>query len=210
RPRALQEDPRALRGGARPARFGRGVAGATNRARSGNPGQWQQRAAAGSIAGEAAGGIALRIAVSGGDFCLFKNPDSGEPMNALVRKEIRLILPAWAAALVLAVAPVWFIPVNDLVGWQYQGTAMACYAFAFGAILLGVAPYGQECGLGTFSLLLAQPVSRRRIWRVKMVVAAGALVLVLTALAVSYRIRIQELPSREVVWNVLLICGMFA
>ena len=64
-------------------------------------------------------------------------------MNALVRKEIRLILPAWAAALVLAVAPVWFIPVNDLVGWQHQGTAMACYAFALGAILVGLAPYGQ-------------------------------------------------------------------
>ena len=86
-------------------------------------------------------------------------------MNALVRKEIRLILPAWTAALALAVAPVWFISVNDLVGWQHQGAAIACYAFALGAMLLGLAPYGQECGLGTFSLLLAQPVCRRRIWR---------------------------------------------
>src|SRR5947208_8390668 len=131
-------------------------------------------------------------------------------MNALVRKEIRLILPAWAAALALAVAPVWFISVNDLAGWQPQGAAIACYAFALGAILLGLAPYGQECGLGTFSLLLAQPIPRRRIWRVKMVVAALGLMLVLMALAVSYRIRIQELPSREVVWHVLLVCAMFA
>src|SRR5438034_1913486 len=131
-------------------------------------------------------------------------------MNALVRKEIRLILPAWTAALALAVAPVWFISVNDLVGWQHQGAAIACYAFALGAMLLGLAPYGQECGLGTFSLLLAQPVCRRRIWRVKMIVAAVGLVLVLTGLAVSYRFRIQELPSREVIWHVVWICGMIA
>jgi alpha-tubulin suppressor-like RCC1 family protein/ABC-type transport system involved in multi-copper enzyme maturation permease subunit len=131
-------------------------------------------------------------------------------MNSLVRKEVRLILPAWAAALVLAVAPVWFVSVNDLVGWEHQGAAIACHAFALGAILLGLAPYGQECGLGTFSLLLAQPVARRRIWRVKIFVAAVGLVLALAALAVSYRIRIQQLPSREVVWHVLLICGLFA
>src|SRR5438094_752150 len=128
-------------------------------------------------------------------------------MNALIRKEIRLILPAWIAALVLSVAPVWFISARNLVGWQNQGAAIACYCFALGAIFLGLATIGQECALGTFSFLLAQPVPRARIWRVKGCVLAGALISTLIGLLISYQIRVHQLPSEQVLRNMLL-CGL--
>ena len=131
-------------------------------------------------------------------------------MNALIRKEIRLILPAWIAAMMLAVVPVWFISVKSLLGGHQEGAAIASYAFAVGAIFLGLAPFGQECGAGTFSLLLAQPVTRRRIWRVKTAVAAVALILAMASLLLSYQIRIQGAPSREVLVLMLTVSSLSA
>ena len=49
-----------------------------------------------------AGGIALRIAVAGGNFRGLGHFEKGKRMNPLVKKEIRLLLPAWIAAMLLA------------------------------------------------------------------------------------------------------------
>ena len=90
-------------------------------------------------------------------------------MNPLIRKEIRLLLPAWIAALVVATMPVW--PGLD---W---GDAKPVLLIIFGAAILGLAlsPFGQEMSLGTFGLLLVQPEDRRRFWRVKTGLLAVAL-----------------------------------
>jgi hypothetical protein len=90
-------------------------------------------------------------------------------MNALVRKEIRILLPVWAGVMVLLLGAICLTPGDALPHFSVG-------ALAVGAILLGLWPFGQECGLGTFSHLLAQPVPRVRIWRVKMGVLGVAMV----------------------------------
>lgn len=130
-------------------------------------------------------------------------------MNALIRKEIRLILPAWIAAMILSIAPVWFVSARYLVSLREEGAVNASLAFGIGAIFLGLAPFGQECGFGTFSLLLAQPVTRRRIWRVKIIVVAVAMILAMTALLLSYQIRTHLSSSIEILVLMLKV-GSFS
>lgn len=90
-------------------------------------------------------------------------------MNPLIRKETRLLLPAWMAALAVVTMPLW--PGLD---W---GNAKPVLLIIFGAAILGLAlsPFGQEMSLGTFGLLLVQPEERRRFWRVKTGLLAVAL-----------------------------------
>src|SRR5205807_3744628 len=74
----------------------------------------------------------------------------------LVAKEVRLLLPAFATALLLAFVPLWFMPAG-----------LAVVLFGLGTVLLALSPFGREFGLKTFPLILAQPLERRRIWRIK-------------------------------------------
>ena len=108
-------------------------------------------------------------------------------MSPLIRKEIRLILPFWAIAMFLAVAPSIILPRPLYVSGLEQ---IIFWPFGFGAVLLGLAPFGQEFSLGTFSLLMAQPADRRRIWATKtsFVMLGGLLMLVAFALALHFRI----------------------
>ena len=82
-------------------------------------------------------------------------------MNALVRKEVRLAWPAWAFALVLAVAPAGF---GDTGAFLLAGAVIA-------VTLVAVVPLGRELNHGTLALLLVQPTERARIWRVKALLA---------------------------------------
>jgi hypothetical protein len=109
-------------------------------------------------------------------------------MNALVAKEIRLLLPAYAAALVLAVLPVWFLP-------SYRSADPTFYilcAFWFGIVMLALSSFGREFGMKTFPLLLAQPLERRRVWWTKTAVLAGAITTVFLAWAISCAPRISR------------------
>ncbi|MGH7990905.1 MAG: hypothetical protein ACREDS_12045, partial [Limisphaerales bacterium] len=111
-------------------------------------------------------------------------------MSAPVKKEIRLLLPAWVAAMLLAIAPVWIL--GNLGAIYYANfTMVPDFCFVFGAILLGIASFGQEFGSGAFTLLLSQPVERRRFWLVKTAVLAGAFVSVFLAYLVSRRIHFE-------------------
>ncbi len=109
-------------------------------------------------------------------------------MNALVAKEIRLLLPAYAAALVLAVLPVWFLP-------SYRSADPTFYilcAFWFGIVMLALSSFGREFGMKTFPLLLVQPLERRRVWWTKTAVLAGAITTVFLAWAISCAPRISR------------------
>jgi hypothetical protein len=89
-------------------------------------------------------------------------------MNPLIRKETRLLLPAWMAALVAATLPVWpWLNTNDGAWWLIFGLAI---------LALPLSPFGQEMSYGTFGLLLVQPEERRRFWRIKTGLLAVALV----------------------------------
>src|SRR6516164_1926524 len=106
-------------------------------------------------------------------------------MNALVRKEIRQVFPAWIAAMVLALAPAWSIPL-----WIFDhgddARSIAFAAFCLGTLLVSLSTFGQEFGTGTFQQLLAQPILRSRVWRVKMATLGSGLALALPAFFLSY------------------------
>ena len=86
-------------------------------------------------------------------------------MNALVKKEIRLLLPSWIVAMLLALVQAITRPYDFYV---------ACLLF-FGLTIMALTTIGRESSLNTFSLLLAQPAERMRIWQTKLSVLAVAL-----------------------------------
>ncbi len=101
-------------------------------------------------------------------------------MNPLVAKEIRLLLPAYGLALLLAVMPIWLLP-----GHGADVITFSLYLFGFGIVMLALSSFGREFAMNTFPLLLAQPLERTRIWWTKMVVLACALATVFGALCLS-------------------------
>jgi hypothetical protein len=107
-------------------------------------------------------------------------------MNAAERKEIRLLLPAWIAALAASIFPVWLVPRNW--GNIEVGEIMFLFFFVAGALLLSLASFGLEMSFGTFASLLAQPRRRQKTWQLKIVLLASALALVMLAGAFSLRL----------------------
>src|SRR4051812_3713035 len=92
-------------------------------------------------------------------------------MSVLVAKEVRLLLPAWAAGLLLAFVPLWIMP-----------PVLAIAVFAIGALMVGLSAFGREFGMKTFPLILAQPLERRSLWRTKTTVLAIAMTSIFLAL----------------------------
>ena len=85
-------------------------------------------------------------------------------MSPLLRKEIRMLLPAWILAMVLAIVPVWFVWPDETHSFVLTAPGLVVFVpFWLGVCLVALTVFGQELNLGTFSLLLAQPVSRRRL-----------------------------------------------
>jgi ABC-type transport system involved in multi-copper enzyme maturation permease subunit len=90
-------------------------------------------------------------------------------MSPLLRKETRMLLPAWIAALLSASLP--------LCHWRWQNAAgISLILLPVAMIALALSPFGQETSYGTFGLLLVQPEDRRRFWRVKTRLLTFALV----------------------------------
>jgi hypothetical protein len=113
-------------------------------------------------------------------------------MILLLRKEIRLLLPFWGIAMMLAIVPSWLVSV--LIAPVNSGAVEIVYwGFGLGMILLGLAPFGQEFSLGTFSSMLAQPTERRRIWTTKIILISAAALLVLIAYLVANHLRLDFL-----------------
>ncbi len=108
-------------------------------------------------------------------------------MNALVKKEIRLLLPAWIAAMLLAIAPVWIFWKFDR-GDMHELPLFPASIFLLGILFLGIAPFGQEFSFKTFTYALSQPVPRTHAWLVKTGVLATAFLSVLTAAVVSWNL----------------------
>jgi len=97
-------------------------------------------------------------------------------MNALVKKEIRLLLPAWITAMLLVTAPILLgrlIDDNEPTGVTNMLTV---FGLAMGCVLLGLAGMGREIATRTFSLLLAQPRPRGDFWRAKLSVLLVSLI----------------------------------
>jgi ABC-type transport system involved in multi-copper enzyme maturation permease subunit len=95
-------------------------------------------------------------------------------MNALVKKEIRLLLPSFLIGVALAFAN-GFLKDDDQFGSNTLIAIVSLVACAGVAVFTALNSFGAEISAGTFSMLLAQPVSRQRIWRTKAWLLAAAL-----------------------------------
>src|SRR5260370_24635750 len=98
-------------------------------------------------------------------------------MNSRIQKETRDLLPFAAATVLLIVLP--------CVIWRNSAEAVGAFgafAFGWGCAVMGGVSFGNEFQRRTFSLLLSQPVPRSVIWREKMLVLAGSLILSLAAI----------------------------
>jgi hypothetical protein len=85
-------------------------------------------------------------------------------MNALVKKEIRLLLPGWIVAVLLALPPIC----------TRSDDGIPVFLLFMGLVMLALTSIGRETSLNTFSSLLAQPAERMRIWKIKLSVLAAA------------------------------------
>lgn len=104
-------------------------------------------------------------------------------MNPLIKKEIRLLLPAWIAAMLMAILPVWFASI-----WTDQSDlsmSVIGYLLVFGFLFLGISSFGQEISSGSLAGLLSVPMERCRIWAIKTTTLGIAFLLVLLAWVVS-------------------------
>ena len=109
-------------------------------------------------------------------------------MNAHVRKEIRLLTPSFATALLLACV-MGLIPrglsVPSLPG------LLAVFPFLLSpamVVMMALDSFGREIASGNFANLLTQPVPRSRVWRTKVLVLAGGQAIVFAAWWLSFQI----------------------
>jgi len=124
-------------------------------------------------------------------------------MNGLVRKEVRSILPVWLLAMALAIIPVWVVWPGPH-GMMLEELGLLVFApFGLGVLLLGLTPFGQELNWGTFPVLLSQPVSRRRLWLVKVTVVGVALGFAFLALCLSNHFRVDSTldSMKHTIWR---------
>ena len=95
-------------------------------------------------------------------------------MNALVRKEIRLLLPMWVVTLLLALLPNLLNAVSRVGVVADLIAPVLIFVTGISGLLLGLTSFGREIYTHTFSLLLAQPRRRTDLWRTKIKVLLGA------------------------------------
>lgn len=94
-------------------------------------------------------------------------------MNTLIKKEIRLLLPGLLTGVLAAIG---FAIISLVLSENDFGELQPWY-FLLALLFLALWSFGQEFAHGTFPVLLAQPISRKRIWRVKSLTLAGMVLL---------------------------------
>jgi hypothetical protein len=116
-------------------------------------------------------------------------------IRPLVAKELRALLPIWIASAVAMVAAVMSGPRNHELG---------LLAYGFGSVTLGAQSIGHEYTCRTLTLLLAQPLSRRRLLLLKLAVLT---VMLLTLAAFA---RLMLLWPGDEAWVFLsMLNGLF-
>jgi hypothetical protein len=123
-----------------------------------------------SLSGQNTAAIfAVIFAIVGGglfylDACARRNGRT--PFQEQFAKEFRSLLPAWLIALFAAVT---------LLMTEGEGNDIGLVLFCVACALMGASVFGNEFNHRTLPLLLAQPVSRKSLWRIKMLALSAAL-----------------------------------
>ena len=117
-------------------------------------------------------------------------------MTPLLKKEIRLLLPAWLAVLCLEVGQPWITKDQDMA------ISAAPVFFFFGMVLLAVDSFGREFSLGTFSGMMSLPVDRRQLWQTKLRVLLLAALLIFIPYFLSCDLRLHHsIVATDWVWT---------
>jgi ABC-type transport system involved in multi-copper enzyme maturation permease subunit len=132
-------------------------------------------------------------------------------MNALVKKEIRLLLPCCLISLVLTFAN-WLVPANPNGYWEMFRAGFPFLFCPAMVVMLALDSFGVEISSGIFTSLLAQPVPRQQIWRMKSLLLLAAIVIILVAWWISFFLNasVRFLTSDVDVHNIMLGTGLFA
>ena len=118
-------------------------------------------------------------------------------MNRQIRKEVRGLLPAVLAALVVPLAAQVFLgPVHFRANDSIP-------IFAVLAAFAGASSFGGECGDGTLGMLLAQPIGRGKLWVMK----TGVLAVMMSVVIVVYGMSISG-DGRD--WPLVLVTAVCA
>ena len=135
-------------------------------------------------------------------------------MNPLVKKEIRLLLPSFLVSLLLALS-IWLLP-EHLGSKSGIINGFLVFPFFFCPVMLVITAlnsFGSEFSSGTFSLLLAQPVPRARIWWTKTLLLAVAVLLVwfvwCYSCILSNQVNEIGLRDMEIIHRVVCSCHIF-
>jgi hypothetical protein len=92
-------------------------------------------------------------------------------MPTIVWKEIRALLPVWAAAMAIAVSVLLLPDDRSQSGWWWAGflvSRLAPYVFMLTPVALGAFAMGHEFSHRTWPMLLSQPMTRSRLLAVRM------------------------------------------
>ncbi|MBU6409410.1 MAG: hypothetical protein KGR98_03385 [Verrucomicrobia bacterium] len=134
-------------------------------------------------------------------------------MNPLLKKEIRLVLPAWIGALMIVLlasflAPMWFSSASSGLGPLNPDLVPVLFGMAM--LFPAIASFGQEFSFKTFSLALSQPVDRRRLWRFKITLLFAASLSVALVLFAAYEIGLHWRPVYDIAfpWTPTAIVGL--
>lgn len=117
-------------------------------------------------------------------------------MTVLLRKEIRSLLPAWIVTMAATVL-IGFVQPNAPVLLP-----VLLFLVGIGCLLLGITTFGSEFSQGTFSLLLTQPIARKRIWWTKVTALGAALTSVAIMVLVAFVcLFVRSGENIEVAWR---------
>lgn len=93
-------------------------------------------------------------------------------MNIRFKKEFQSLFWPWLVAASIGLVPLlsWMLPAAQLEQSFHRIYALAGAGFVLGIALLSTMPFGEEFSLRTMPMLLTSPVSRRQVWREKLVI----------------------------------------
>jgi ABC-type Na+ efflux pump permease subunit len=132
-------------------------------------------------------------------------------MNPLLKKEIRLLLPSFLASLLMALT-IWLVP-QDLDSKSFFIKILVIFPFLFCPVMLAMmtlGAFGREFSSGTFSMLMAQPVPRDRIWSAKTLPLAVMVTLVWFVWCISYILHNPGNQTFNDLWDMEICTAMFA
>ena len=108
-------------------------------------------------------------------------------MNALIKKEIRLLLPSFIAAVAVAFSICLLTnESNSASGFKVMILALPFLLSPAILVMMALDSFGREISAGTFSNLLSQPISRSKIWWTKTLLLAAAFLIVWMTWSLSF------------------------